>query len=209
MNRWSVSRYSSDNSHLHFDTTIGRRWTPSLLLSLWFSPAGLCSDYSSPHNPLQVQARYWGIEPEPDIFTICFPFTPFCDPLPSDGSAWPLHSCPDGCTVYIHSPLRSVQVLLPSLWTHRSLSVPDYTSCRIRKISPPWLPVPQISPAFFFINSDHVCFSRYLTITHFAMHRIHTNRINSWGMSRVFCDLRSRKTPRKIVSVNSNNYVTV
>ena len=41
---------SKEAKALHFDTTIGRRWTPSLLLSLWFSPAGLCSDYSSPHN---------------------------------------------------------------------------------------------------------------------------------------------------------------
>ena len=81
MNRWSVSRYSSDNSHLHFDTTIGRRWTPSLLLSLWFSPAGLCSDYSSPHNPLQVQARYWGIEPEPDISWFSYSVLPFVSPL--------------------------------------------------------------------------------------------------------------------------------
>ena len=33
---------------------------------------------------------------------------------------------------------------------------------------------------------------------------IYANRINSRGMSRVFCDLRSQKTPRGILSVNSN-----
>ena len=40
--------------------------------------------------------------------------------------------------------------------------------------------------------------------TRFAMHRIYANRINSRGMSRVFCDLRSQKTPRGILPVNSN-----
>ena len=33
---------------------------------------------------------------------------------------------------------------------------------------------------------------------------IYANRINSHSMSRVFCDLRSQKTPRGILSVNSN-----
>ena len=33
---------------------------------------------------------------------------------------------------------------------------------------------------------------------------IYANRINSRGMSRVFCDLRSQKTPRGILPVNSN-----
>ena len=42
------------------------------------------------------------------------------------------------------------------------------------------------------------------TATRFAMHRIYANRINSRGMSRVFCDLRSQKTPRGILPVNSN-----
>ena len=41
--------------------------------------------------------------------------------------------------------------------------------------------------------------------TRFAMHRIYANRINSHGMSRVFCDLRSQKTPRGILPVNSNS----
>ena len=40
--------------------------------------------------------------------------------------------------------------------------------------------------------------------TRFAMHRIYANRINSRSMSRVFCDLRSQKTPRGILPVNSN-----
>ena len=43
------------------------------------------------------------------------------------------------------------------------------------------------------------------TATRFAMHRIYANRINSRSMSRVFCDLRSQKTPRGILSVNSND----
>ncbi len=33
---------------------------------------------------------------------------------------------------------------------------------------------------------------------------IYANRINSRGMSRVFCDLRSQKTPRGILPMNSN-----
>ena len=36
------------------------------------------------------------------------------------------------------------------------------------------------------------------------MHRIYADRINSRGMSRVFCDLRSQKTPRGTLPVNSN-----
>ena len=45
--------------------------------------------------------------------------------------------------------------------------------------------------------------------TRFAMHRIYANRINSRGMSRVFCDLHSQKTPRGILPVNSNLMITV
>ena len=37
---------------------------------------------------------------------------------------------------------------------------------------------------------------------------IYVNRINSRGISRVFCDLRSQKTPRGILPVNSNLLVT-
>ena len=36
------------------------------------------------------------------------------------------------------------------------------------------------------------------------MHRIYANHINSRSMARVFCDLRSQKTPRGILPVNSN-----
>ena len=36
---------------------------------------------------------------------------------------------------------------------------------------------------------------------------IYANRINSHSMSRVFCDLRSQKTPCGILPVNSNNKV--
>ena len=46
------------------------------------------------------------------------------------------------------------------------------------------------------------------SVTRFAMHRIYVNRINSRGMSRVFCDLRSQKTPRGILPVNSNNILS-
>ena len=42
------------------------------------------------------------------------------------------------------------------------------------------------------------------SVTRFAMHRIYADRINSRGMSRVFCDLRSHKTPRGILPVNNN-----
>ena len=42
-------------------------------------------------------------------------------------------------------------------------------------------------------------------VTRYAMHRLYANRIKSRGMSRVFCDLRSQKTPRGILPVNSNN----
>ena len=40
---------------------------------------------------------------------------------------------------------------------------------------------------------------------------IYANRINSRGMSRVFCDLRSQKTPRGTLPVNSNElfHITV
>ena len=45
------------------------------------------------------------------------------------------------------------------------------------------------------------------SVTRFAMHRIYANRINSRGMSRVFCDLRSQKTPRGILPVDSNKII--
>ena len=41
------------------------------------------------------------------------------------------------------------------------------------------------------------------SVTRFAMHRIYADRIHSRGMSRVFCDLRSQKTPRGILSMIS------
>ena len=47
------------------------------------------------------------------------------------------------------------------------------------------------------------------SVTRFAMHRIYAIRINSRGMSRVFCDLRSQKTPRGILPVNSNLIFTL
>ena len=47
------------------------------------------------------------------------------------------------------------------------------------------------------------------TVTRFAMHRIYADRINSRDMSRVFCDLRSQKTPRGILPVNSNVWIAI
>ena len=61
---------------------------------------------------------------------------------------------------------------------------------------------------FLLQNTDYknsLLFTPF-SATRFAMHRIYTNRINSRGMSRVFCDLRSQKTPRGILPVNSNDY---
>ena len=55
----------------------------------------------------------------------------------------------------------------------------------------------------FVLNHDMLLFTPF-SVTRFAMHRIYANRINSRGMSRVFCDLRSQKTPRGILPVNSN-----
>ena len=50
--------------------------------------------------------------------------------------------------------------------------------------------------------------SKYHWFTPFSVTRfanlIYANRINSRGISRVFCDLRSQKTPRGILPVNSN-----
>ena len=48
-----------------------------------------------------------------------------------------------------------------------------------------------------------------VNINMLAMHRLYANRIKSRGMSRVFCDLRSQKTPRGILPVNSNEKFTV
>ena len=61
--------------------------------------------------------------------------------------------------------------------------------------------VKNVSPDF--TNLWGLLFTPF-SATRFAMHRIYANRINSRGMSRVFCDLRSQKTPRGILPVNSN-----
>ena len=53
------------------------------------------------------------------------------------------------------------------------------------------------------VNQNSLLFTPF-SATRFAMHRIYADRINSRGMSRVFCDLRSHKTPRGILPVNSN-----
>ena len=60
----------------------------------------------------------------------------------------------------------------------------------------------------FVLNHDMLLFTPF-SVTRFAMHRIYANRINSRGMSRVFCDLRSQKTPRGILPVNSNEIIFV
>ena len=56
-------------------------------------------------------------------------------------------------------------------------------------------------------NTEHIFHELLFTpfsVTRFAMHRIYANHINSRSMARVFCDLRSQKTPRGILPVNSN-----
>ena len=58
------------------------------------------------------------------------------------------------------------------------------------------------------IRKEIVLLFTPFSATRFAMHRIYANRINSRGMSRVFCDLRSQKTPRGILPVNSNEIVS-
>ena len=58
----------------------------------------------------------------------------------------------------------------------------------------------------FVLNHDMLLFTPF-SATRFAMHRIYANRINPRGMSRVFCDLRSQKTPRGILPVNSNQII--
>ena len=63
---------------------------------------------------------------------------------------------------------------------------------------------------FLLQNTDYknsLLFTPF-SATRFAMHRIYANRINSRRMSRVFCDLRSQKTPRGILPVNSNKNST-
>ena len=62
----------------------------------------------------------------------------------------------------------------------------------------------------FVLNHDMLLFTPF-SVTRFAMHRIYADRINSRGMSRVFCDLRSQKTPRGTLPVNSNElfHITV
>ena len=62
----------------------------------------------------------------------------------------------------------------------------------------------QIDFLFQFVLSHDMLLFTPFSVTRFAMHRIYANRINSRGMSRVFCDLRSQKTPRGILPVNSN-----
>ena len=62
----------------------------------------------------------------------------------------------------------------------------------------------QIDFLFQFVLSHDMLLFTPFSVTRFAMHRIYANRINSRGISRVFCDLRSQKTPRGILLVNSN-----
>ena len=61
--------------------------------------------------------------------------------------------------------------------------------------------------AIYAVNQRMLLFTPF-SVTRFAMHRIYANRINSRGMSRVFCDLRSQKTPRGILPVNSNQRIS-
>ena len=62
---------------------------------------------------------------------------------------------------------------------------------------------------FLLQNTDYknsLLFTPF-SVTRFA-NLIYANRINSRSMSRVFCDLRSQKTPRGILPVNSNKNST-
>ena len=63
----------------------------------------------------------------------------------------------------------------------------------------------QIDFLFQFVLSHDMLLFTPFSVTRFAIHRIYANRINSRGISRVFCDLRSQKTPRGILPVNSNS----
>ena len=63
----------------------------------------------------------------------------------------------------------------------------------------------QIDFLFQFVLSHDMLLFTPFSVTRFAMHRIYANRINSRGISRVFCELRSQKTPRGILPVNSNS----
>ena len=70
----------------------------------------------------------------------------------------------------------------------------------------------QTSTAYCSLHSHRRRYCSLRSQQHaFAMHRIYGNRINSRGMSRVFCDLRSQKTPRGTLPVNSNElfHITV
>ena len=60
----------------------------------------------------------------------------------------------------------------------------------------------------FMYQQNYLLLFTPFSATRFAMHRIYANRINSRNMSRVFCDLRSQKTPRGILPMNSNNYLS-
>ena len=86
-----------------------------------------------------------------------------------------------------------------SMWTNRlsvALFFYNHISTHVWKC--------QKFSSFLVINLlDQLLFTPF-SVTRFAMHRIYANRINSRGMSRVFCDLRSQKTPRGILPVNSN-----
>lgn len=55
-------------------------------------------------------------------------------------------------------------------------------------------------------HDAHLCYCslRAQQQTRFAMHRIYALGINSRGMSRIFRELRSQKTPRGIFPVDSN-----
>ena len=62
---------------------------------------------------------------------------------------------------------------------------------------------------FFYSIIKKLSLFTPFSVTRFAMHRIYANRINSRRMSRVFCDLRSQKTPRGILPVLSNKKLSL
>ena len=58
----------------------------------------------------------------------------------------------------------------------------------------------------FVLNHDMLLFTPF-SVTRFAIHRIYANRINERGISMVYCEIRSQKTPNGILAVNSNQYI--
>ena len=99
-----------------------------------------------------------------------------------------------------HIVLSDMSRFLKTSFWNWSLSHKDQHHNRLPESS---LLSPNLLPPEPHPERDTLLFTPF-PATRFAMHRIYANRINSHGMSRVFCDLRSQKTPRRTLPVNSN-----